>query len=80
MAAVRGSPTEAADTYVEALLIALELNSRASARRFIDRAIALTSSAAMPEADRQRILRRISQPAESIGYPPIPARKRGDDE
>jgi hypothetical protein len=63
LAAWRGDPTEAADDYVAALFIALELNSRSDARRFIDRAIALTTSPAMPEGDRQRILRRISQPA-----------------
>jgi tetratricopeptide (TPR) repeat protein len=69
-AAARGAVTEAADAYVAALLVALELNARAQARKFIDRAISLTSSPVMPETDRQRILRRISQPAAALGVRP----------
>ncbi len=66
LAAARGDPSEAADTYVQALFIALEINARGEARRFIDRALALTNSPAMPEAARLRILRRLSQPAASL--------------
>src|SRR5262245_13049177 len=66
LAAARGAPVEAADDYVAAMFAALEIPARADARRFIDRAIALTASPAMPEGDRQRILRRLSQPAVEI--------------
>jgi tetratricopeptide (TPR) repeat protein len=76
-AASRGNPTEAADDYVAALFVALEIKSRANARRFIDRAIALTTSPAMPEGDRQRILRRLSQPATELGASQRPPIRRG---
>jgi len=66
LAAKRGNVTEAADTYVAALFVALESGSRSAARRFIDRALSLTGSPAMPETDRQRILRRIAQPAAQV--------------
>jgi hypothetical protein len=61
LAAARGDLTEAANFYVDALFIALEIHARSKARRFIDRALALANSPAMPEADRQRILRAISR-------------------
>lgn len=66
-AARRGGVIEAADTYVAALFVALNAGDRAAARRFIDRAISLTGSPEMPDADRSRILRRISQPARQLG-------------
>ena len=66
LATRRGAIVEAADTYVAALFLALRVGDRASARRFMDRAIFLTGSANMPDAERVRILQRISQPAKQL--------------
>jgi hypothetical protein len=63
LATGRGNPTEAADAYVTALDIALEVRATVDARRFLDRALEQTKSPAMSAADRQRILHRISQPS-----------------
>ena len=59
----RGSLSEAADTYFEAMLIAREINARMEAQHFMDRSFSVTTNPLMPEHERQRVRRRI----ESLG-------------
>ncbi|MGH7469386.1 MAG: hypothetical protein ACRENP_15655 [Longimicrobiales bacterium] len=62
IAAGRGDLSESANAYLQALSIALRRSATSDARRLIDRILALANSPRLSEADRNRIIDRVSRP------------------